>query len=298
MHAAVDAQGPADRDPGQDRQGLRHGRGRRRPEHHPPAEEDGRGGAASEFRDRFNIPVTDEQIKEMPFLKLAEDSPEMEYLRERRRRRWAATCRRAGASRDRCEVPPLSAFEAQLKATDEREISTTMAFVRILNTLLRDKKIGKRIVPIVPDESRTFGMEGMFRQFGIFCQVGQLYRPQDADQLMYYKEDKNGQILQEGINEAGRHVVVDRGGDLLQHQRRADDPVLHLLLDVRLPARRRPRLGGRRHARARLPDRRHLRAAPRSTARACSTRTATATSSRRPSRTASPTTRPSPTRSR
>ena len=128
-----------------------------------------------------------------------------------------------------------------------------MAFVRILNTLLRDKKVGKHVVPIVPDESRTFGMEGMFRQFGIFSQVGQLYRPQDADQLMFYKEDKSGQILQEGINEAGAHGVVDRGGDLLQHQRRADDPVLHLLLDVRLPAGRRPRLGRRRHARARLP---------------------------------------------
>ena len=100
-------------------------------------------------------------------------------------------------------MPPLSAFEAQLKATGERTISTTMAFVRILNTLLRDKKIGKHVVPIVPDESRTFGMEGMFRQFGIFSQVGQLYRPQDADQLMFYKEDKSGQILQEGINEAG-----------------------------------------------------------------------------------------------
>src|SRR6185312_5671904 len=96
-------------------------------------------------------------------------------------------------------VPPLSAFDALLKATAEgREISTTMAFVRILTTLLRDKNIGQRIVPIVPDESRTFGMEGLFRQFGIFSQQGQLYRPQDADQLMYYREDVKGQILQEG----------------------------------------------------------------------------------------------------
>ena len=100
-------------------------------------------------------------------------------------------------------MPPLSAFDAQLKSSEGRENSTTMAFVRILNTLLRDKKIGKHVVPIVPDELRTFGMEGMFRQFGIFSQVGQLYRPQDADQLMFYKEDKTGQILQEGINEAG-----------------------------------------------------------------------------------------------
>ena len=100
-------------------------------------------------------------------------------------------------------MPPLSAFAAQQVATEGREISTTMAFVRVLNTLLRDKKIGKHVVPIVPDESRTFGMEGMFRQFGIFSQVGQLYRPEDANQLMFYKEDKSGQILQEGINEPG-----------------------------------------------------------------------------------------------
>ena len=100
-------------------------------------------------------------------------------------------------------MPELSAFSAQLASTEQREISTTMAFVRILNTLLRDKTIGKFVVPIVPDESRTFGMEGMFRQLGIFSQVGQLYKPQDADQLMYYREDKSGQMLQEGINEAG-----------------------------------------------------------------------------------------------
>jgi len=100
-------------------------------------------------------------------------------------------------------MPELSALSAQLASTENREISTTMAFVRILNTLLRDKAIGRFIVPIVPDESRTFGMEGMFRQLGIFSQLGQLYRPQDADQLMFYREDKSGQMLQEGINEAG-----------------------------------------------------------------------------------------------
>ena len=158
--------------------------------------------ALRQFRDRFQIPVSDDQLKDVPFVRLAAESPEMKYLAERRaalgghlpaRRRTSAPI----------EIPPLSAFDAQLKSTEEREISTTMAFVRILSTLLRDKAIGKRIVPIVPDESRTFGMEGMFRQFGIFSQVGQLYRPQDADQLMFYREDKTGQILQEGINEAG-----------------------------------------------------------------------------------------------
>ncbi len=112
-----------------------------------------------------------------------------------------------------------------------------MAFVRILNTIIRDKKIGKLVVPIVPDESRTFGMEGMFRQLGIYSHVGQLYTPQDADQLMYYKEDKNGQILEEGINEAGAMSSWIAAATSYSTQRPVDDPVLHLLLDVRLPAR-------------------------------------------------------------
>jgi len=154
------------------------------------------------FRDRFDVPIPDDQLEKVPFYRPPEDAPEMKYLRSRieamggslpsRKRKAAAL-----------EVPPLSAFEAQLKGTDDREVSTTMAFVRILNTLVRDKKIGKFVVPIVPDESRTFGMEGMFRQLGIYSSVGQLYTPQDADQLMFYKEDKTGQILQEGINEPG-----------------------------------------------------------------------------------------------
>jgi len=152
------------------------------------------------FRDRFAIPVPDEKMEELPFLTLAE--PEMKYLRERRAQLGGALPQRRPKSKA-LEVPELSAFSAQLVSTQSREISTTMAFVRILSTLLRDKNIGKFIVPIVPDESRTFGMEGMFRQLGIFSQLGQLYRPQDADQLMFYREDKSGQMLQEGINEAG-----------------------------------------------------------------------------------------------
>ena len=155
-----------------------------------------------EFRDRFGLAISDEQLGEVPFIRFADDSPELKYLRERRAALGGSLPSRRRKS-DPLEIPPLSAFEGQLKATDGREISTTMAFVRILNTLLRDKQIGKRIVPIVPDESRTFGMEGMFRQFGIFSQVGQLYRPEDANQLMFYKEDKTGQLLQEGINEPG-----------------------------------------------------------------------------------------------
>src|SRR5207245_1408984 len=136
------------------------------------------------------------------FLKLAEGGPEQKYLQERRRQLGGSLPQRRRKSAS-LEVPELSAFSAQLASTEQREISTTMAFVRILNTVLRDKTVGKYVVPIVPDESRTFGMEGMFRQFGIFSQVGQLYKPQDADQLMYYREDKSGQMLQEGINEAG-----------------------------------------------------------------------------------------------
>src|SRR5438093_4513076 len=158
--------------------------------------------ALRKFRDRFSIPVSDDKLEDIPFLGLADGSAERKYLQGRRQQLGGPLPQRRRKSAS-LEVPPLSAFAAQLGSTEEREISTTMAFVRILNTLLRDKAIGKFVVPIVPDESRTFGMEGMFRQLGIFSQVGQLYKPQDADQLMYYREDKSGQMLQEGINEAG-----------------------------------------------------------------------------------------------
>jgi pyruvate dehydrogenase E1 component len=158
--------------------------------------------ALLKWRDRFGLDLTDEQVHEASFVKPPDDAPEMAYLHERRRALGGGLPVRRRRS-ESLEVPELSAFGAQLTATGDREISTTMAFVRILNTLLRDKKIGSRVVPIVPDESRTFGMEGMFRQFGIFSQVGQLYQPEDADQLMFYKEDKKGQVLQEGINEPG-----------------------------------------------------------------------------------------------
>jgi pyruvate dehydrogenase E1 component len=154
------------------------------------------------FRDRFAVNLTDDQIATLPFLKPAEDSPEMRYLRQRREALGGYLPARRPKSQP-LEVPPLSAFDSQLKGSGEREISTTMGFVRVLNTLLRDKAIGKRVVPIVADESRTFGMEGMFRQFGIFSQNGQLYQPEDANQLMFYREDKTGQMLQEGITEPG-----------------------------------------------------------------------------------------------
>jgi pyruvate dehydrogenase E1 component len=154
------------------------------------------------FRDRFSITIPDERLLEYPYLLPEEGGAEAVYLKQRREALGGSIPSRRQRSQS-LAVPQLSAFGGQLAGTPGREISTTMAFVRILNTLLRDKHIGKRVVPIVPDESRTFGMEGMFRQYGIFSQVGQLYRPQDADQLMYYREDKSGQMLQEGINEAG-----------------------------------------------------------------------------------------------
>jgi pyruvate dehydrogenase E1 component len=159
--------------------------------------------ALKSFRDRLQVPISDEEISKIPFLTLPKDSEAMNYLQEHRASLGGSLPTRRRTSTP-LEIPPLSAFDALLHATAEgREISTTMAFVRILTTLLRDKAIGPRIVPIVPDESRTFGMEGLFRQIGIFSQEGQLYRPQDADQLMYYREDPKGQILQEGINEPG-----------------------------------------------------------------------------------------------
>ncbi len=159
------------------------------------------GESLREFRDRFNIPVADDQLANLPFVRPAEDSLEAKYLRERSAKMGAVPARNPVASP--LPMPSSEGFDALIKGTDGREISTTMAFVRLLGALVKDKQIGRQVVPIVPDESRTFGMEGMFRQLGIFSQVGQLYTPQDADQLMYYKEDKTGQILQEGINEAG-----------------------------------------------------------------------------------------------
>ena len=136
------------------------------------------------------------------FHKPDDDTPEMAYLREHRAALGGSLPARTPTAPP-LEIPALDAFKSQLEGSGEREISTTMAFVRILSTLIRDKTIGHQVVPIVPDESRTFGMEGMFRQLGIFSQVGQLYEPEDREQLMFYKEDKHGQILQEGINEPG-----------------------------------------------------------------------------------------------
>src|SRR5690606_9226596 len=157
-----------------------------------------------EMRDRFRIPIPDDKLESLPFYIPPADSPEMKYLHERRKALGGYLPQRRRKADEVPAVPPLSAFEAVLKGSGEgREISTTMAFVRVLTQLLRDKELGKRVVPIVPDEARTFGMEGMFRQLGIFAVEGQKYEPVDRDQVMYYREDKQGQILEEGITEAG-----------------------------------------------------------------------------------------------
>jgi len=153
-------------------------------------------------RDRFNIPLDDKEAADAKYYKPAEDSPEMQYMHARRKELGGYLPARNQTAAP-LEVPELSAFEVLLKGSGEKEMSTTMGYVRMLTLLCRDKKIGKNIVPIVPDEARTFGMEGMFRQLGIYSSVGQLYTPQDKEEIMFYKEDKSGQILEEGINEAG-----------------------------------------------------------------------------------------------
>ncbi|MBZ2168983.1 pyruvate dehydrogenase (acetyl-transferring), homodimeric type [Marinobacter sp. F4216] len=154
------------------------------------------------FRDRFGVPIKDEDLKKVPYYRPAPDSPEMVYMKKRRQELGGFYPKR----RKDCQpldAPPLDTFKALLEGSGDRKISTTMAFVRLLTALTKDKRIGKRVVPIVPDEARTFGMEGMFRQLGIYTSEGQKYVPEDRDQIMYYREDKKGQILEEGINEDG-----------------------------------------------------------------------------------------------
>ncbi len=209
------------------------------------------------FRDRFGLPIPDDKLDEVPYLTFEKGSPELEYMRKRREALggYVPSRRQKG---DTLEIPPLAAFEPLLKSSEERESSTTMAFVRILNILVKDKNIGKRVVPIVPDESRTFGMEGMFRQLGYLV----LGRP-----VVYAAGCRSVDVLQGrqerpdpagGHQRAGRDVFVDRGGHVVFQSRGVDDPVLHLLLDVRVPARGRSGLGGGGSTRPRVHARRHL----------------------------------------
>ena len=154
------------------------------------------------FRDRFKIPLADDQLADVPYYRPADDSPEMQYMQERRKALGGPLPQRRRDA-PHLQVPDLQLFESMLKSSEDRDMSTTMAFVRILTLLLRDNKVGRYVVPIVPDEARTFGMDSLFRQYRIYSSVGQLYEPEDSDSVMYYREDKTGQILEEGINESG-----------------------------------------------------------------------------------------------
>lgn len=154
------------------------------------------------FRTRFGIPISDDEISQAPFYRPAEDSQEIRYLKQKRKELGGYVPKRVVKNQP-VQTPSEELFEEFYKGTDDREVSTTMVFVRILTKLLKDKEVGKLVVPIVPDEARTFGMESLFRQIGIYAHSGQLYEPVDRDSLLYYKEAKNGQILEEGITEAG-----------------------------------------------------------------------------------------------
>ena len=158
--------------------------------------------ALKKFRDRFGIPIDDAKLSEVPYYRPAEDSLELRYMRKMRENLGGSLPQRRAVGQS-LKVPSLEIFDAQLKGSGEREQSTTMAFVRMLNALCKDQEIGEKVVPIVPDEARTFGMEGMFRQMGIYSAMGQLYDPADSNQVMYYREDKKGQMLEEGISESG-----------------------------------------------------------------------------------------------
>jgi pyruvate dehydrogenase E1 component len=213
------------------------------------------------FRDRFNIPIPDSELPKIPFYKPADDTPEMRYLHERRKALGGYLPKRRVKADESFTVPPLETFKAVLDPTAEgREISTTQAYVRFLTQLLRDKALGPRVVPILVDEARTFGMEGLFRQIGIYNPEGQKYTPVDKDQVMYYREDKERPDPAGRHQRSRRHEQLDRRGHVVLDEQPHHGAVLHLLLDVRLPAHRRPGLGGGRHAGARLPAGRHQRA--------------------------------------
>lgn len=242
------------------------------------------------FRDRFDIPVKDEEIENLPFFRPEEGSAEARYLSERRAALGGFVPQRRAKSFN-IPTPPLETLKAILDGSGDREISTTMAFVRILAQLVKDKEIGQRIVPIIPDEARTFGMEGMFRQLGIYSSVGQLYEPVDKDQVMFYREDKKGQILEEGINEAGAmSSFIAAGTSYSSH----NQPMLPFYIFYSMFGFQ--RIGDLAWAAGDSRTRGFLiggtAGRTTSTVKACSTKTVTATCWRAPSRTAVPSIRP------
>ncbi len=290
------AQGRADRHPGPDDQGLRPRRSRRRQEHHPPAEEDERRGAAS-----VPHPLRDSDLR-----RRNQQDPVLPPSRRQHRNQIHARASR-GARRLRAE-PQDSQQAARRRFRRRSSRSSTPApkaarrrrrwcSCGCCRSCCATRNSGSLVVPIVPDEARTFGMEALFRQVGIYSHAGQVYEPVDMDTLLYYKEASDGQILEEGHQRSRFDVVVHRRRHGLRDARRQHDSVLHLLFDVRLPADRRPDLGRRRLAHAWLPARRHRRPHDAGGRRACSIRTATATCSPIRCRTSSPTIRRLRTRS-
>ena len=211
------------------------------------------------FRDRYRIPIPDEQLVEAPFYKPSEESPEIHYMHERRQALGGYLPARRGKA-EPLEIPGLDAFHATLEGSGKREISTTMAFVRLLTVLCRDKQLGPRGGADRPGRGAHVRHGGPVPPARHLRRRGSALRAVDHDQVMYYREDRKGQILQEGINEAGALSSFIAAGHVLREPRAPDDPVLRVLLDVRLPARGRPDLGGGRLAHARLPAGRHLRA--------------------------------------
>jgi pyruvate dehydrogenase E1 component len=213
--------------------------------------------AIREMRDRFNIPIPDDKLAEIPFFKPSDDAPEMKYLHERRKALGGYLPQRRQKADESCRCRRCPVQGRARPTAAGREISTTQAYVRVITTLLKDQSLGQRIVPILVDESRTFGMEGLFRQIGIFNQQGQLYEPVDKDQVMYYREDKAGQILQEGINEAGGMSSWIAAATSYSSNNRIMIPFYTFYSMFGMQRVGDLAWAGRRHACARLPDGRH-----------------------------------------
>ena len=227
------------------------------------------------YRDRFGLPLSDEQVENLDFYRPADDSAELAYLRGRRQALGGYLPARRRDARP-VAAPALESYADFALHAGGKKMSTTMAVVRLFSNLLKDKELGPRIVPIVADEARTFGMANLFRQIGIYSPVGQLYEPEDAGSMLCYRESKDGQLLEEGITEAGAHLLMGRRRHILQRSWPRDATDLHFLLDVRFPARRRPHLGRCRPASARVPDWRDRRSHDPRRRRARSTRMAQA----------------------
>jgi pyruvate dehydrogenase E1 component len=250
--------------------------------------------ALLEFRNRFNLPLSDEQAKNLDFFKPAEDSAEMRYL-HRTGRRWAATMPQRQTQCDVVPVPAPPATRSSHWQAGGKEMSTTMAFVRLLGNLLKDPALGPRIVPIVADEARTFGMANLFKQVGIYSSAGQSYEPEDIGSVLSYREALDGQILEEGISEAGAiasWTAAATSYSVHGHAMLPSTSTTRCSASSAWAMRSGPRPTSARAASCWAPP----RAAPRWAAKACSTRTAAATWWPRPSPTARPTTRPSPAR--